>query len=134
VCVLEDYVDLTGLWKDPTALTLLLRARGQLNCAYRANGLEPPDALPPSNAEPLAQQEFDDPAAIGMVAARARWPDSFDRWASSMPSDAAAAVLATLFRTRERLIDQPGSPPDLVQALAVACAYLLEACGLSEAS
>jgi hypothetical protein len=131
--VLATHVDLTGLWTDPIAMTLVLRARGQLNCAYRANGLQPSDAFSAGDVEPLSRQDGDDPAASGLAAARARWPGAFDGWASAMPTEVAAAVLTTLFRTRERLTNQPNSPPDLMQGLAVACDYLLEACDFSEA-
>ena len=80
--ILEGYLDLTGLWKDPIAATLLLRARGQLNCAYRAKGLEPPDSLPAHGsadaADPPSAQELDDPCC---------------RWAGGRPG-----TLAGLFR------------------------------------
>ncbi len=103
-----DVIDLSPLLRESEAAEMLLRARGQLNRAFRKHGLFSPDPLPLSDIVHVEAPESDDPAADGIATARARYKGAFDVWASQMPLTLAQPVLEILRQTHEALSVQHG--------------------------
>jgi hypothetical protein len=98
-----DLIDLSPLMIDPAAAEILMLARGQLNRAFRTHGLTPPDPLPLGDSSDIDPKELDDPAALGIDNAMARFEESFLTWSSRMPLALARPVLNILRQTCQAL-------------------------------
>ena len=118
---MQDRIDLRPLLARRAAAEMLLLARGQLNQAFRAHGLIPPDPLRARNlsrALPCAYAaELDAPAARGIEHARARFGKAFDIWAGEMPLQLARPVLDILQHTLQALERQNGASEASVAVL-----------------
>lgn len=121
---MADVIDLSPLLCEPDAAEMLLRARGQLNVAFRKHGLFCPDPLPLSDLFHVEPAESDDPAASGMVKARARYKAAFDTWATAMPVRLAQPVLELLRQTHEALAAQCDASETARTAVMRAHAFL----------
>ena len=100
---MPDVIDLRPLLVHAAAAEMLLLARGQLNRAFRAHGLIPPDPLPGSGSCPTNASELDDPAARGIEYATAWHGDAFVTWAEAMPRKLVRPVLDILRQTHQAL-------------------------------
>ncbi len=100
---MPDVIDLRPLLVHAAAAEMLLLARGQLNRAFRAHGLIPPDPLPGSGSFPTNASELDDPAAKGIEYATAWHGDVFVIWAEAMPRKLVRPVLDILRQTHQAL-------------------------------
>jgi len=121
---LTEVVDLRLLLTDADAAEMLLRARGQLNRAFRTHGLLSPDPLPLADVAGTATAELDDPAANGAELARARYKGAFDSWASEMPLTLVQPVLEILRQTHAALTSQSRAHKDAPLAVMRAYAFL----------
>jgi hypothetical protein len=100
------HIDLTALLTDPAAAETLMLARGQLNRAFRAQGLTSPDPLRLANPSGIVDTELDDPAALGIDEAMARFDESFLAWSSRMPLTLVRPVLTILMQTYQAMGNQ----------------------------
>jgi hypothetical protein len=98
-----DHIDLSPLLTDPAAAEILMRARGQLNRAFRTHGLIPPDSLDLDDSSDIDTTQLDDPAARGIDEAMARFDESFLNWSGRMPLMLARPILDILRRTYQVL-------------------------------
>ncbi len=105
---MRDHIDLRPLLADPTAATMLLLARGQLNRAFRAHGLVPPDPLVVEDDSGVDPAELDDPASTGIDSALAKFQEPFMAWASQMPASLVPPVLDILQQANRALCQQQG--------------------------
>jgi hypothetical protein len=121
-----DHIDLSPLMTDPDAAEILMLARGQLNRAFRTHGLIPPDPLRLDDSSDVDQKELDDPAALGIDEAMARFEESFLTWSSRMPLALARPVLDILRQTYQALGHQQDDTKGPGVAALKAHAFLLE--------
>ncbi len=105
---------------------MLLLARGQLNRAFRAHGLVPPDPLPVSALCRSDPVEVDDPAAKGLEYARARHGEAFTEWTKTMPMRLVPPVLDILRQTGAALGRQQHGSREAVAAVSKAYELLLD--------
>lgn len=122
---MPDYIDLRPLLASPAAAEMLLRARGQLNRAFRQHGLAAPDPLLVGNLAALGPAELDDPAAGGIEHATERFHEAFVAWAGRMPLKLASPVLDILQGTHEGLTARPEDPGAAGIAVLEAYSFLL---------
>ena len=126
---MPDHVNLSACLTHPAAAEMLLLARGQLNRAFRANGLFPPDPLLAVGLSCIDSGELDDPAAAGVERARARYGEAFTSWTEEMPLKLVSPVLDILWRTRQALDRRPGSSKEAAVAVSKAYELLLDCSG-----
>lgn len=88
---------------------MLHLARGQLNRAYRQHGLVAPNPLPTRDWFGADPAELDDPAAMGIERARAKFKDAFSAWEGAMPGKLVEPVLDILRKTHAALLAQSHS-------------------------
>ena len=100
---MSDVIDLRPLLVHAAAAEMLLLARGQLNRAFRAHSLIPPDPLPGSSSFLTNALELDDPAARGIEYAKAWHGDAFVTWTEAMPRKLVRPVLDILRQTHQAL-------------------------------
>jgi hypothetical protein len=123
---MKRYIDLRKILADPAATEILLLARGQLNRAFRQRGLVPPDSLIVSNSTSADTMELDDPAALGIEEALAKFQEDFLAWAGAMPAELGPPVLNILQQALEALSLSPENPDGPRAALTAAYEFLSE--------
>lgn len=121
-----NYIDLSLLLTNPAAAEILLLARGQLNRAFRARGLVPPDPLPLRNPSAVDPTVLDDPAALGIEQALAQFQEAFLTWTGRMPLLLAGPVLDILRQAHEAFAHENDDPDSAGTALLKAYEFLLE--------
>ncbi len=106
--IVADHIDLCPLMDDPEATHVLMLARGQLNRAFRSQGLTPLDSLTSGDFSGIDPVDLDDPAALGIENALARFQEDFLLWASRMPATLVQPVMEILRQTHQALKSRRG--------------------------
>lgn len=99
----EHFIDLTPLFGEPEAIIILMLTRGQLNRSFRASGLFPPDPIVVEDDSDVDPAHLDDPAALGVDEAMARFDDAFLDWSRRLPRALVRPVLEILGQTIDAL-------------------------------
>jgi hypothetical protein len=121
---MPHHIDLRPILVNPAAAEILFLARGQLNRAFRSHGLVPPDPLALSYAASIDPAELDDPAALGIDQAMAKFQDDFIAWAAAMPMKLVPPVLDILRQAHQALGDPQDDPSTAGTALRAAYDFL----------
>lgn len=104
--IVSEKIDLRPLSAHPAANEMLMLARGQLNRAFRSNGVPAPDPMRPAQSSWCGPLDYDDPAAHGVAHATSHGQDAFVTWSTEMPKSLAGPVLSILRQTHDVLAEQ----------------------------